>query len=126
MPYPWPSFGGFVFRREEHIIWGTDVGWAESPSYSRQRPFGSETDSIISLAIGSAERQFEINLTPTRMAALRLMLNARALLTDWARPTPDSRMAFLTEITPLEEVISFSREATAARKYRVRLAFVSA
>jgi len=124
--YPWPSYGGFLFKRTEHEIWATDIGWVRSPSYSRDRPSGSDTDVVIALAIGSADRTFELVLTPARFDALEQLINTTAVLTDWGRPLPDSRLAFLTEVTPLEDVISYSPDGTSIRKRRTRVAFVSA
>ncbi len=134
MPYPWPSFGGFNFQRDERATFESDAGWALAPSYDRQRPFGTATDVITALSIGSAERTFECYLAPNRFAALLTMLNSRAVLTDWQRPIPDSRAAFMTECTPLGDSISShsgrsqppSPSVTLLRKLHVRLTFVSA
>lgn len=126
MPSPWASFGGFLFQRSEHIIWGTDAGWVRTPSYSRQRPFGSATDAITTIAIGSAERTFEIILTPSRFDSLEMLMNSKALFTDWGQP-PDSRVAFLTEVTPVEDVVSYAPNVTyATRKRRTRITLISA
>lgn len=94
-----------MFRREETALPETDAGWALAPSYSRQRPLGSATDVITTLAIGSAERAFECFLTPNRFKSLEFMLNTKALFTDWEKPIPDSRMAFLSEVTLLDSAI---------------------
>ena len=124
--YPFPSFGGFQFKRDETAIWGTDIGWAKTPAYNRQRPLGSAADVTVALSIGSAERSFEINLTPTRFAALEQMLNTRAIFTDWGRPTPDSRMAFLSEVIPVEDIVSHIPNGIDRRKRHVRIVLVSA
>lgn len=124
--YPWPSFGGFQFKPTEHEIWATDVGWVRTPSYSRDRPLGSDTDVIIALSIGSADRSFELILTPARFDALEQLMNTTAIFTDWGRPIPDSRLAFLTEVSAIEDVISYSRDGTAIRKRRTRVALASA
>lgn len=126
MPFPFAGFGGFLFRREEHSIWGTDVGWALTPAYNRTRILGSSTDVITTLSIGSAERTFELNLTPERFAALQSLLNTSGLFTDWGRPSPDSRMAFLSDVTPLEDIISNDHLLTSQRKRRARVTLVSA
>lgn len=127
MPYPWASFGGFIFTREEHSIWGTDAGWFLSPSYARSRPLGSNYDVIAALSIGSAERSFEIILSAARLQALVTFTNTKQLFTDWGRPIPDSRQAFISEVVPLEELVSDSkRTGTRVRKYRTRIALVSA
>lgn len=124
--YPWPSFGGFSFRKEEHAIYGTDAGWTNAPTYARNRPLGSDSDVITALSIGSAERTFEIILTPERFAALFNLLNTKGLFTDWERPIPDSRQAFLSELVPLANVISSDTRATAQRKRHCRVTFISA
>lgn len=126
MPYPWPSYGGFRFKRDENAIWGTDNGWALAPNYNRQRPLGSASDVITTLSIGSAERTFECYLTIERFNALQGLLNTKALFTDWARPTPDSRQAFLSEVTPVEESFGIKPDGLVKRKRRVRITFVSA
>lgn len=125
MPYPFAGFGGFQFRREEHALWGTDIGWALAPSYSRQRPLGSSSDVISALAIGSAERSFELHLTPERFDALQSLINTTGLFTDWTRPVPDSRMAFLTEVTPIEDVISYDHLKSSQRKRRTKITLAS-
>lgn len=124
--YPWPSFGGFLFYREETPIFQTDQGWVNSPSYSRQRPLGSGSDVISALAIGSAERTFEVYLTPQRFNGLLMLLNSKGLFTDWDKPVPGSRMAFLSEIVPIEEAFGIQPTGLTQRKRRVRLTFVSA
>lgn len=127
MSYPWPSFGGFKFKREEHILWGSDSGWALAPSIAVGRPHGSATNVITTLAIGSAERTFEINLSVARFSALQLLLNSKAVFTDWGRPLPDSRMAFLSTVTPTDpELISNNPNGIANRKIRTKIALISA
>lgn len=130
--YPWPSFIGFKFESTESPIWGTDAGWVLSPSYSRQRPLGSSGDVITALAIGSAERTFEVYLTPARFLILQGLLNTTGSFTDWTRPLPESRNAFLTEVVAQENVISLRYAATPGdtspsnqRKIRTKLTFVS-
>lgn len=114
-----------MFRSHEHAIWGTDAGWTRLPSYARQRILGSSSDVITTLAIGSAERSFEVVLTPDRFNSLELLLSTKGLLTDWSNPTPDSRMAVLTEIVAIEDVISDIPTGIAGRKRRARLTFVT-
>lgn len=103
MPFPWPSFGGFRFLGvNERPIFRTDRGWNISITTSRQRPLGTATDSIVTLAIGSASRSFELYLTPARFATLQALVNTTALFTDWDRPDPDSRQAFLASVMQLD------------------------
>lgn len=125
MSYPWPSLGGFQFYREETPIWGTDAGWVSTPSYNRQRPLGSGNDIINALSIGSAERTFEVYLTPQRFNSLQILLNSKALFTDWDKPVPGSRMAFLSEVTPLENAIGYYPDGIHKRKRRTRITLIS-
>lgn len=125
--YPWPSFGGFQFHRDETAVYGTDTGWNIAPNYSRQRPLGSAIDAITTLSIGSAERSFEAYLTPERFQILFSMINTKAVFTDWTRPTPDSRNAFLSDVTQVNTgVFSYKRNGPITRKILARIALVSA
>ena len=121
MGYPWPSFGAFFFKREESAHFETDAGWALTPAYVQQRPIGSTVDYIIATSIGSATRSFEVTLTYSRFLQLQQLINTIAVFTDWLRPLPDSRMAFLSEVTPLEQVAN----AALVRKLRVKISLVS-
>lgn len=124
--YPWPSIGGFLFKREEHIIFGTDSGWISSPNYQRSRPLGTATDVIITLSIGSKERTFEVNLSLTRYNQLEAMLNTTALFTDWARPIPDSRQAFVASVTISDpELASYKPTGIYGRKIRTKITLVT-
>lgn len=122
--YPYPSFSGFQFKREEH--WYTDTNWTKSPNYQRTRPLGSATDNAIALSIGSAERSFELYLSPERYAQLEAMINTKGLLTDWGRPIPDSRQAFLTEVTPSQDVYSYKPTGIVGRKIPTKITFITA
>jgi hypothetical protein len=139
MPYPWPSFGGFLFRLSEHAIWQTDTGWVISPTYVRQRPLGSGTDAIVTTAIGSSERSFDMLLDPQRLQSLQGLLNTKATFTDWRRPAPDSRPAFLAGIAIVQDVIAKESKQNAVgstngsigtyitrRKIQVRITLISA
>lgn len=124
--YPWPSFGGFLMKREEHIIYGTDTGWVLTPNYQRTRPLGTSTDVIITLSIGSKERSFEVNLSLARYNQLEAMVNTTALFTDWNRPIPDSRQAFLASVSPVDpEVVSYKPEGIYNRKIRTKITLVT-
>lgn len=127
MPYPWFSAGGFRFRREEMPIYGTDTGWLRTPSYNRQRPLGTSVDVVNAIAIGSAERSFEVNLTPARYAVLESLLNTQFLFTDWRRPIPDSRNAFLSEVAgTIQDQIGHRPDGIPQRKIRTRISLISA
>lgn len=122
MAYPWPSFGSFTFKRSESALWGTDVGWALSPTIAQTRPIGSVKDHIVATAIGSRARSFEINLETDRQAQLESLINTTAVLTDWERPVPDSRPAFLVSVEPVDRFLhqaSQSGQTTFARRFRV-------
>ena len=124
MGFPFPSFGGFLFKKEES--WYSDTNWVKTPAYQRQRPLGSATDVAIALSIGSAERSFELYLTPERFAQLEGMLNTTALFTDRGRPTPDSRQAFLTEVIPSQDVYSYKPTGITGRKIPTKITLITA
>lgn len=122
--YPWPSFGAFVFKREEAILWGSDVGWILAPSFAQNRPIGATRDNVLAISIGSRVRTFEINLEPDRQVAFEALLNTTALFTDWERPTPDSRLAYLSDVTPVDKFFHITRPGgtrTIARRFRISL-----
>lgn len=122
--YPYPSFGGFQFHKDES--WYSDTNWVKIPSYQRSRPLGSATDVAIALSIGSAERSFELYLTPTRFSQLEGMVNTTAQFTDRGRPIPDSRQAFLTEVTPNQDVYSYQPTGIVGRKIPTKVTFITA
>lgn len=127
MPFPWPSFGGFRFLGvDERPVFRTDSGWNRRISTSRQRPLGTATDSIVTLAVGSASRAFEVHLTPARLAILEALVNTTALFTDWERPNPDSRQAFLMAVTQLDRtVVKVCSDGGTPNRIRVRVELVS-
>jgi hypothetical protein len=125
--YPWAGFGTFQFSRDEQPIFGSDTGWARpQPSYSQSRPLGSATDSIVTLAMGSAVRSYEVYLTPTRFTALEALVNTRGLHTDWNRPTPDSRQAFLASLIPQDQnVMVVCDDGVTRRRIRAVVELIS-
>jgi fructose-1,6-bisphosphatase/inositol monophosphatase family enzyme len=125
MAYPWAGFGAFLFQREEWPLPDTDTGWNRSPSINRSRPLGSATDDIVALAIGSAERSFECHLSPSRYAALEALVNTTNSFTDWSRPIPDSRSAYLAKVTQLAWVAALCSDGSTERKIRARIELVS-
>lgn len=124
--YPWPSHGGFLFRKEESPIYNTDIGWGLIPSINQSRALGSSTDIIQTIAIGSATRSWEAYFTADRYKALQLRIGTKALLTDWDRPNPDSRMAVLTALELIETIGGIMPTGILQRKRHVKLTFVSA
>lgn len=126
MPFPWPSFGSYLFRKTEQPVWGTDVGWVNSPTTSRNRPVGSTSDVITAISIGSAERTFELWMSVTRYENLRGLMNTRALFTDWLRPIPNSRNAYLADVIPVSDGFSYDPfEDRTVRKKLVRVTLIT-
>lgn len=126
MPYPWFSFGNFLFEREETPLLGSDTGWAISPSIARARALGSTTDSVLTVALGSMDRSFDLLLSPARYAALQALAGTTAVLTDWKRPTPDTRNAVLSGVVlSSEEIMVRCHDGTRQLKRRVTLSFIS-
>lgn len=125
--FPWFSFGAFLFQATEQPIFGSDTDWVNTPTISRQRPLGATADAILSLGIGSADRTWEAYFTPDRFTSLLPSLSTSALLTDWRRPTPDSRSAVLVGLEQVEadDIAVQSAYATTQRRIRARLSFVS-
>jgi hypothetical protein len=117
--YPWASFGTFKFRREETAHWETDAGWVTTPTFVQVRPLGSTKDHIIATSIGSKTRTFEMILEPDRFDALLSMVNTVASFTDWTRPIPDSRQAFLVEVSALTNIFHFDSKGRVGRGGRI-------
>ena len=128
MAYPFPGFGSFVFQREEWPIDGTDSGWRRSPVRDRTRNLGSAIDSIVTLAVGSAERSWEAHLEPARLAALEELISSTEDFVDWNRPTPEQRRAYLENVEPIRNVAArefVSDDNPTRRKTRVRISIIS-
>ena len=125
MAFPFAGFSSFLFTREEIPIFGTDLGWQRLPSIDRTRPLGSATDSIVTTAAGSATRAFELYLDPTRLAALEALVNTTATFTDWERPTPDSRSAFLSTLLNLQRLAVKCHDGVTRQRFRVRVELIS-
>lgn len=127
MAYPWAGFGTFLFQRDEQPIFGTDTSWGgRQPSYAQSRPLGSAIDSIVTMAIGSAQRQFECHLSPDRFDVLEALVNTSALFTDWKRPTPDSRNAVLMTLIPTDQYVTFlCSDGVTRRRIRCTATLVS-
>lgn len=123
--YPWPSFGGFLFIKEEHAVWGTDAGWTRVANFQRSSPLGADSDVLTALNISSYDRSFEIYLTPERFDDLEALMNSTAEFTDWSRPIPDSRTAVLVEVSAIEDVISSSPQGTMIRKRHTKVSLVT-
>ena len=98
MPYPWPSFGDFYFQPTERALDGLGGFWNYNPSEARSRAQGAVTDSVVTISIGSAARQFDCYLAPSRLLLLRAQVGQIATFTDWGSPLPDSRLARLDAV----------------------------
>lgn len=108
MAYPWASFGSFLFKQSESPLMGTDKGWVLKPTLARSRPLGSSKDDIVTLAIGSMERDYECLMEVDRFNALRALINTTSVFTDFDRPLPGQQNAFLINVEPLDRSL-FSR-----------------
>lgn len=125
MAYPWSGFASIVFTATEQPILGTDTGWKRKPVRDRNPNLGSAIDSIVTLAIGSAERSWEAHFEPERLAALEALMGSTDTLTDWISPQPDSRAAYLELVDPGQSVAMICTDGSTRRKIRAKLMFVS-
>lgn len=102
MPYPFPSFGTFLFRSHdgEVPLEGSDSGWNLNLSVQSQRALGAVANTISVMAVGSQERQFDIMMTDARFQSLRAFVGTTAVFTGWAlhKSTPDTFQAFLAAV----------------------------
>lgn len=124
MPYPWPSFGSFTWLFDEKALDGIGGQWKRKPSIERIRPLGSGTDSILVMAVGSSERQFECYLSPDRFLTLEALANTVATFTDWDRP-PDSRSAYLESVEGGAFVPVICSDGITRRRIRTTVSFLS-
>lgn len=124
MPYPWPSFGSFIFRRDESPMFGTDLGWQRSHSFAREQVIGGKSDSVVHMSAGSPERTFECWLSPDRLAEFEAQVGTRKTFTDWQRPEPDSRPAVLSEVRRQDEGAVRCSDGETRRKIRIRVRMV--
>lgn len=120
MPYPWASFGAFVFQPEEVALDGVGGSWNYDPHESRMAAVGGISDSVQTISIGSAVRQFDCYLSPARVVELRGYVGQTALFTDWARPLPDSRSARLDTVGQGEFVASQNLDVPGGTDRRVK------
>lgn len=105
MAYPFASFGSFLFKRTERPLPESDTRWKrEQPSRDQTRPLGSNKDSIVTLALGSATRSYECLFSRDRFDAFVLLVNTTAAFTDWDRPTPGTCSAYLAAVYPVGSV----------------------
>lgn len=125
MAYPWASFGSFLFARDEQPLFRTDSGWNRAPTVNRARPLGSATDSIVTLAVGSAVRSLEVYLSPSRFTALEALVNTSATFTDWERPTPNTGSAFLRRVRQLEWLAVKCDDGVTRKRIRTLVEFIS-
>lgn len=122
--YPWAGFSSFVFTPSEQPM--DDTHWKIGPNYSRRKPLGSTVDSIVTLGIGSADRTLEdIYFEPDRFATLQSLVNTLGTFTDWDRPVPDSRSAFLANVIEVERVAVACADNSRRMKIKARIELVS-
>lgn len=114
------GFGGFTFTAEEEPEHSQDSGWVTSLKLARAANLGSTRDSIVTLAVGSSERDFMVWLTRARYQALQALMNTVATFTDWDS-VPDSRPAFLAEVAPEQWATPTYGDAAHTVPVRVRL-----
>lgn len=111
MAYPWPGFGTFQFTKYERPAYNADTGWKPSISTARNRALGALTDSVVTMALGSLEREFSVMLSQSRMEELQALVGTTATFTGWTRPTPDSRPAYLESVVQDAEILRTSNKA---------------
>lgn len=125
MAYPWPSFSTILFQQAERPLAGSDTGWKRTPKRDRSANLGSATDSIVTLAIGSATRSWEAHFEPDRFDALEALVGSTDTLTDWEAPVPDSRAAYLESIEKVADVAVLCTDNVTRRKLRAKVTFIS-
>lgn len=125
MAYPFAGFGAFLFQNDERPLEDSDSFWTLNPSLSRSRALGSTKDRIVTTSIGSAERDWEAHFEPSRFATLTGMINTQGTFTDWTRPTPDSRTAFLANVTQVRSVAFLCTDGVTRRKIRAKIQLIS-
>lgn len=124
--YPWASFGNIMWERTERPLYRTDTDWKITPVRDQSVNLGSSSDSIVTLGIGSRVRSWEMYLTPARLAAHQALIGTTDTMTDWDRPTPDSRSAYLANVEPLDrDVAVVCGDGTTLRKIRARITFIT-
>lgn len=129
MPYPWPSFGTFLFRegQGERPLPGTDAGWQATPSVISERALGSTVNTVTVMALGSQERSFELLMPEDRYKSLKALVGTTALFTDWAigTLTIDSRNAFLALVQAQGDLLLVSCEDGTRWHRRIHVQLIS-
>ena len=131
--YPWAGYDGLGnFKRAEMPLFGTDKGWNYSPQIDYGKVLGAAREDVAVLGLGSARRSWEMHMEPDRFATLQALIGTFGTLTDWTRPTPDSRAVVLAQVEQVDPEVgqggcdtSVSTPAHASRKIRVRVDWVS-
>lgn len=94
MAYPWPSFGSFVFQRDESALDGIGGTWNYESNEARSLALGAISDNIVLLGISSGKREFQCYLSPDRLISLRSLLYTTGIFTEWRtgkNVLPDSK-----------------------------------
>lgn len=129
MPYPWPSFGTFLFRegQGERPLPGTDAGWQTTPSLLNERALGATINTLTVMALGSQERSFEVLMPEDRYNSLKALVGTTALFTDWSIGTLsiDSRSAFLSAVEAQGDMVLVNCEDGTRWHRRVRISLIS-
>jgi hypothetical protein len=129
MPYPFASFSSFTFLRTERPIWDTDPGWQNSMSFARNLPLGANRPTLLNLG-SQAERSFEMWMSPARVAALSGLLGITSTFTDWDRPLPTRRQAYLSAVNTTTNIAVMDNRPgdptdTTQRRQRVRITLIA-
>lgn len=120
--FPWAGFGTIRFKRHEAPIIGTDTGWNANPKFAESTPTGAIRNDIVTLSIGSETRSFEQYMDPDRVTAYKALINTSHVLTDFDRPSPVQRQAFLRNVREVEhEVVGARRRCGTTHMRLVRV-----
>lgn len=108
--YPFPSFGTFLFKEVWDIASDT---WWNRESRATFRRFLSDYPNDLSyvrpVERGNGTRGFDMTMTLARVTELQNNYqNTLNMLTDWQRPTPDSRYSWLKTVQLLPGPIQMS------------------
>jgi hypothetical protein len=125
MSFPFAGFSSYLFANDERPVRDSDTDWNVAPTVNRSRSLGTATDRIQAMAIGSAERSFELFLEPARFATLKALINTTATFTDWTRPTPDSRSAYLQNVRSGGNIAVLCSDGATRRKIRALVTLIS-
>lgn len=108
--YPFPSFGTFLFK--EDLDNTTDTWWNRESKATFRRflsDYPNDLSYVRPVERGNGLRSFEMQMTLARVTELQNNYqNTLAVFTDWQRPTPDSRYAWLKTVQVLPGPVQVS------------------